>query len=188
MLAQLHQILCVIHFVPESPQVLFDSTGRKRMVRKHERVIGTLLVWIGVIVSMSMILDRLNYARVMMQNNWYYSGGVVTGASSEEALRLLEDHQELSQQVWSQVNQFAQVELLTYFPYLLLLGAVLLIGGVLSTMFIWRSVVVPEEVAEMVAEKQAEVQESERSLSSLLDDDGEINESNHTQKQRQAQR
>ena len=155
------------------------------MVRRRERVIGTLLVWIGVLISLAMILDRLNYARITMQNNWYYSGGVVTGASSEEALRLLEEHQELSQEIWMQINQFAQAELLAYFPYIFLLMAVLLVGGVLSTMFIWRSVVVPEAISEMVSEKQAEMREEEgRSL--VLDDDGELVE--HPLRQRQGQR
>jgi hypothetical protein len=160
------------------------------MVRKSERVIGTLLVWIGVLVSLSMMFDRLNYARVMIQNNWYYSGGVVMGAESTEAgLRILEDHQHLSQEIWMQVNQFAQAELLTYFPYLLLIGAALLLGGVLSTMFIWRSVVVPQEVSDMIAEKQAVIHEAEtaRSLSSLLDDDGEIADTNHQSAQTQRQ-
>jgi hypothetical protein len=160
------------------------------MVRRRERVIGTLLVWIAVLISLSMILDRLNYARIMMQNNWYYSGGVVTGTSStEEGLRILEAHQDLSQEIWVQVNQFAQAELLTYFPYLLLIGAVLLLGGVLSTMFIWRSVVVPEAINEMVAEKQAAMNEPETEHSLVLEDDGELADSNHhgPQKQRQGQ-
>lgn len=159
------------------------------MVRRRERVIGTLLVWIGVLISLSMIFDRLNYARIMMQNNWFYSGGVVTGASSEEAMRLLEEHQALSQDIWRQINQFAQAETLTYFPFIFLLMVVLLVGGVLCTMFIWRSVVVPQEVGDMIAEKQAIINEQEAEHSLVLDDDGEFVEVNHpvTHQQRQGQ-
>jgi hypothetical protein len=58
----------------------------------------------------------------------------------------------------------------------LLILIVLLTGAVLSTLFIWRSVIVPAGVNEVVAAKHAQSsdQADRRTLASLLDDDGEL--------------
>lgn len=144
------------------------------MVRKRDRVISTLLVWIAVVMAMAMIIGRLNWAAIEMRNFWYYSGNVVTGASQEEATQILQDINIFTGELSSQAQQIAQAELFVYLPYVLLIGAVLLIGGVLSTMFIWRSVIVPAEVSEAIAEKNAANQIAPRSIETLLDDDGEL--------------
>ena len=147
------------------------------MVRKRDRVIGTLLIWIGILFTMGMTLDRMSGISITMQNNWYNRGDVVTGASQEEATRLLETLQNINNELFVQVQQFTQTELMTYLPYFLIISAVLLVGGVLSTYVIWRSVVVPEAISEAIAaskEEDEEAQTDARSLASLLDDDGEI--------------
>src|SRR5262245_47511195 len=108
------------------------------MVRRRDRVVGTLLIWLAVVLALTMMIGRLNWAAIEMRNFWYYAGNVVTGASSEEANQLLNEISEITNQLASQTQQIAQTELLIYLPYILLITAVLLIGGVLSTIFIWR--------------------------------------------------
>jgi hypothetical protein len=144
------------------------------MVRKRDRVIGTLLVWIGVLISTSMVLDRLNYARLDLQNNWYYTGGVLTGVSSEEANEILQNVQSISTEIYFQTQNFVKAELFTYWPYFLLIIGLLLAAGVVSTLFIWRSVIVPAEVREMIAANDYGESQPARSLATLLDDDGEL--------------
>lgn len=147
------------------------------MIRKRERVIGTLLVWIGILIAMGMTLDRMNYINIRMQNNYYNSGSVLTGANQQEATQLLETLQIINSELFFQVQAFTRAELTPYLPYFLLICAVLLIGGVLSTYFIWRSVVVPEALSEAIAAQREEDERETsgvRSLANLLDDDGEI--------------
>lgn len=140
------------------------------MVRRRDRVVGTLLIWLAVLLSLTMIIGRLNWAAIEMRNFWYYAGNVVTGASSEEANRLLNEISQITGELSSQTQQIAQTELLIYMPYILLIAAALLLGGVLSTIFIWRSVLVPAEVSEAIAERHS----APRSIDALLDDDGEL--------------
>lgn len=146
------------------------------MIRKRDRVIGTLAVWIGITLAMGMILDRMNGIAINMLNNWYYAGNVVTGASPEEATQILQAFQTMADGLYRQVRGFAQVELLAYLPYFALLGLLLLVAGVLSTLFIWRSVIVPDQISETIAAGMSEddAQSPKQSLASLLDDDGEI--------------
>src|SRR5690606_41098710 len=98
------------------------------MVRKTDRVIGTLVIWIAVLVMMAWTLGRLTYPFVQVQNAWYHAS-VVTGATSEEALQIFEDLQHVNSELFLQVNQFAQAEMLNYLPYILLVSAILLAGG-----------------------------------------------------------
>jgi hypothetical protein len=147
------------------------------MVRKRDRVIGTLLVWIAVLISMHSIIQALNYAPVYLQNYWYYSGNVVVGPNSEEAMQVWQDFQSISSSLFAQTQQIARTELFNYyFPYVLFILAILLIGAGLSTLFIWRSVIVPAAMSEAIAAKNSESHEQTdaRSLASLLDDDGEF--------------
>lgn len=147
------------------------------MVRKRDRVIGTLAIWVAVLITVSMVIDRMNFARLNMQNNWYYSGSVVVGQDSEAAMQIWQDLQSISSEIFTQTQQIAQAELFNYyFPYILLILGVLLIGAVLSTLFIWRSVIVPAGVSEVVAARNAQSHEREdrTPVASLLDDDGEL--------------
>ena len=93
------------------------------MIRKRERVIGTLLVWIGILIAMGMTLDRMNGIHIWMQNNRYSSGNIVTGASQEEATQLLETLQSINNELFFQVRQFTFTELIPYLPYFALIGA-----------------------------------------------------------------
>lgn len=143
------------------------------MVRKRDRLIGTLVIWIAVFVAMSKIFDGLNYAPIWMQNYWYQSGGVVVGEDSATAMQIWEDFQSVSSGLFDQTRQIAQTDLFEYYlPYLLLLVLVLLVGAVLSTFFIWRSVIVPEAIASARRHEQSEP----TPVASLLDDDGELME------------
>ncbi|MEO8610824.1 MAG: hypothetical protein ABI690_23205 [Chloroflexota bacterium] len=142
------------------------------MVRKRDRVIATLIVWIGVLVAMSVILGRLSGAALDMQNFWYYSGNVVTGGSSEEALQALNSINGMMNQLQFQTQQFAQAEMFAYLPYVVLLSAIFLGGGLLSTLFIWRSVAVPAELAERVKDYKEFVPPPRTVVH--LDDDGEL--------------
>jgi hypothetical protein len=148
------------------------------MVRKQDRVIGTLVIWIAVSVILSMILDRLNYARLDLINHWYYSGAAVAGTTAEDATRILEELQQVGGDIFAQTQAMARAELLQYFPYILLICAVVIIGGVLSTLFIWRSVIVPAALHETLTQyhKQDAEQPVSRSLANLLNDDGELAE------------
>ena len=151
------------------------------MVRKRDRVIGTLLIWIAVLITMGMALGRLTgYPPMFLQNNWYYSGNVVTGASSEEATRILQEIQNVSQELFNEAQQFAQAEVFQYIPYVLLICGILLAGAVISTFFIWRAVLVPTEVSEAIA--AGDIPDRRRrtapeSLAKLLSDDGELHDS-----------
>ena len=146
------------------------------MIRKRDRVIGTLAIWLGILVVLGMILDRMNGIAFSMLHTWYHAGNVVTGASPEEATRILEAFQALNNDLFIQVRQFTQAEMLAYLPYFVVLAIILLAGGVLSTMFIWRSVAVPTQISEAITAHRAadEEQPTNQSLASLLDDDGEI--------------
>lgn len=147
------------------------------MVRKRDRVIGTLLIWIGILITMSMILDRMNSISLYLQNNWYNSVNVVTGADPAEATQLFENIQSISNDLYFQVRQIAFYELTAYLPVFVFIGIALLVAGILSTYFIWRSVVVPEAIRETIAAHQEEGNQepsSRQSLANLLDDDGEI--------------
>src|SRR5690606_3791461 len=128
-----------------------------------------------VLVMMAWTLGRLTYPFVQVQNAWYHAS-VVTGATSEEALQIFEDLQHVNSELFLQVNQFAQAEMLNYLPYILLVSAILLAGGVISTLFIWRSVIIPDAVSETIRASAAEADESSApdSLASLLDNDGEL--------------
>ncbi len=137
------------------------------MIRKIDRVVGMLMIWVGVFISMIIIMTRLSYAHLVASNYWYYAN-VVSGATSEQAMRINDDLSTIGQQFYMQAQQFAQAELLTYLPYILLVAAMLLAGAVLSTFFIWRSVLVPDSVTEaLVAE------DNRQSLTELLED-GEL--------------
>ena len=163
------------------------------MVRKRDRVVGTLAIWVAVLITVSMVIDRLNYARLNLQNNWYYSGSVVVGQDSEAALQIWEDLQSISSDIFMQTQQIAQADMIDYyFPYVLLILAALLIGAVLSTLFIWRSVIVPAAVSEVMAANSRNRDQADRTpLATLLDDDGELVEPvadvQPVQNQRQAQ-
>lgn len=148
------------------------------MVRKSERVIGTLMIWIAVPIAMLAALDRLNIVRVHMQNAWYHSTGVVTGAiSPEEGIQLMNELQQVNNDLYFQVQQFAGAEMFNYLPYLLLICAILLVGAIVSTMLIWRSVVVPEAMRQAIAAAEEDAEETaadHTSLASLLNDEGEL--------------
>ena len=139
------------------------------MVRKHQRVIGTLIVWIMTLIALGMMVDRMNYGHLSSMFNWF-NANVVTGASSEEALRILDSVQQVSSDAYSQANHFAQTALYAYTPYFLLICALLLVGASLATMFIWRSVVVTHSLPELHrTEDESETwAEPRRSLKSLL--------------------
>lgn len=142
------------------------------MLQKRDRVIATLLVWIAVLVALSMAIGRLSFIALDMWGMWYHPGSVITGATSEEAMRILNDFQTFNSELYNQTQQFARAEMLAYLPYVVLIGAVLLVGGVLSTMFIWRSVAVPAEVREAIA--AGKDQTIRRPEVFELDDDGEL--------------
>jgi hypothetical protein len=153
------------------------------MIRRRDRVVGTLAIWVTMLIAMGMMLDRMNIINISMQNAWYYAGSVVTGASSEEAMRILENLQHISNQYYTQTQQFARAELLNYFPLIIILCIILLAGAVVSTYFIWRSVAVPAEVSERIEARKS--QEATKSLAALLNEDGEIipePERNHRRK------
>ncbi|MBZ0286956.1 MAG: hypothetical protein K8I30_05035 [Anaerolineae bacterium] len=141
------------------------------MVRKRDRVIATLIVWIGVLVAMAVILGRLTGPGLEMQNFWYYSGSVVTGGSSEEAMQVLDGINKITNDLQMQTRQYAQAELMAYLPYIVLLSAFFLAGGMLSTFFIWRSVVVPGALMDKV-NLYKEIESEPRAVH--LDDDGEL--------------
>lgn len=143
------------------------------MVRKRDRVIATLVVWIGILIAMSAILGRFTGPGLDMQNFWYYSGNVVTGGSSEAAVEVLNNINNFTNDVQSQTRQFAQAELLAYMPYIILLSALFLGGGLLCTIFIWRSVAVPGELIERVNAYKESASAPEPHLVHL-DDDGEL--------------
>ena len=149
------------------------------MVRRHERVIATLLVWIAELLAVSFTFDRLNAIRVQIENAWYFSGGVIAAATSEEAAQVMEEFQRLSSEVYSKAQILARAELAAYYPYILLICAMLLLGGIISTLVIWRSVIVPDKLKDMVEayqEAEDDAQPAAQSLASLLDADGEIPE------------
>jgi hypothetical protein len=144
------------------------------MIRKRDRVVGTLAIWAGALIAMGMTLDRMNFINIQMENAWYYTGSVVTGASSEEAMKILEDVQQISNQYFTQTQQFARAELLAYFPLIVIVCMVLIAAAVISTYFIWRSVVVPVEVSERIEARKSTGEKSTTTLASLLNADGEI--------------
>lgn len=152
------------------------------MIRKHERIIATLLIWIAELIAIAFVLDRLTGVRVQMENAWYYSGSVVTGATFQEATQVMEELQSVTGSLFMHARTIAQAELMPYAPYILLICAILLIGGVLSTLFVWRSVIVPDRLKEMLntIENDEDLQSSAQSLASLLEDDGEVAESADT--------
>lgn len=141
------------------------------MVRKRDRVIATLVVWIAVFISMAVILGRLTGPGVDLQNFWYYSGNVVTGGSSEEAIAALDNLNKITAELQFQTQQYAQTAVFAYLPYIILLTIIFLGGGMLSTFFIWRSVAVPGELVERVKEYREGVPQP-RAVH--LDDDGEL--------------
>jgi len=114
------------------------------MVRRQERLIATLLVWIATLLALSAILERLLRPNLDMQNNWYYYAPVVTGENAEEASQAISRIQDISSSVYYQIQQFAHSELLQYSPAILFVSAAILLAAVLSTVFIWRSVIVLE--------------------------------------------
>jgi len=144
------------------------------MVRRRDRVVGTLAIWTAVLVVLGIMLDRLNIINLQMQNFWYYTGSVVTGGSSEEAMEALQSLQNINNQYYGETLKFARAELLNYFPLIIILCAVLITAAVISTYFIWRSVVVPAEVSERIEARKTAERESARPLSALLNEDGEI--------------
>ncbi len=113
------------------------------MVRRQERLIATLLVWIATLFALLAVLERFTRPILDIQNNWYYVSSVVTSQNPEEANQAINSIQEISNNIYFQTQQFANSELLTYSPAVLVVGAALLIAATLSTMFIWRSVIVP---------------------------------------------
>lgn len=150
------------------------------MVRRRERVIGTLLVWVMLLVSMGMLIDRLNYSRVDSVYHWFNASNVVTGADPAEAQRLIDSARELSNTVYLETRHFAQLELSSYTPLFILVFGLLLLGGVLATFFIWRSVVVPVAVADL---DLGQPERSTQPMRSLLSDDGELLDSDLPQAQ-----
>lgn len=146
------------------------------MVRKRDRVIGTLVIWIAVIAAMSRIFEVLNRAPFHLHNSWYASGSVLVGQDSESALRVWEDVQSMSSNIYTQTYQFIQTELFSnHLPYLLLIVAALLVGAVIGTLFIWRSVIVPAGMSESIVIRTRSNEREERPpITALLEDDGEL--------------
>lgn len=118
-------------------------------------------------ISMTVIVARLNYAHLMTSNYWYYAN-VISGTTPEQATRINNDLSSIGQEFSMQAQHFAQAELLTYLPYILLVTAILLIGGVLSTFLIWRSASVPDSISEVIT-----AEDTRQSLTELLED-GEL--------------
>ncbi|MAS38087.1 MAG: hypothetical protein CL610_29090 [Anaerolineaceae bacterium] len=140
------------------------------MVRKRERVLGTLIIWSAMLMMLVMLVERMTYPRIHMQNAWY-SYNIVTGATSEEATRILESFQTINSDIYNQLNGFAQAEMAGYLPYILLISGVLLAAGVISTLLLWRLAHVPASVRESM---DVHTQEDDTPLASLFDDDGEL--------------
>lgn len=113
------------------------------MVSRRDRVIGVLLVWIAICFGMAMALGRLAQPAINQYNVWYWNFPVVTGADPEQANEVIREMNAVSNDLFYQVQQFANAEILQYAPLILFTGATLLIGALLSTWFIWRSVIVP---------------------------------------------
>lgn len=144
------------------------------MIRKRDRVVGTLAIWLGAVIALGMMVDRLNIINIQMQNFWYYTGSVVTGGSSEEAMQSLQNLQSINNQIHMQTQQFARAELLQYFPFIAILCLVLIAAAVISTYFIWRTVAVPAEVSERIEARRSTGGKPTTSLATLLNEDGEI--------------
>ncbi len=145
------------------------------MVRKRDRVIGILVVWIGVFFGMAMALGRLAQPAINHYNVWYWNFQVVTGADPEEASEVIQGMQSVSNDLYYQVQQFANDEILQYAPLILFTGAILLIGALLSTWFIWRAVIVPEATSEEENSLKANLPFLHRTAeSAVVDDDGEL--------------
>lgn len=140
------------------------------MVRKRERVLGTLIIWSAMLLMLVMLVERMTYPRIHMQNAWY-SYNIVTGATSEEATRILESFQTINSDIYNQLNGFAQAEMAGYLPYILLISGVLLAAGVISTLLLWRLAHVPASVRESM---DAHTREDDTPLASLFNDDGEL--------------
>lgn len=114
------------------------------MVRRYERVIATLLIWIAVLVAFTGLIERFSRPIINFQNNWYYFSPVVTGADADEANQAISAVQNTSNQISHQIQAFTEAEILKYTPVLLIVGAVLLIAACVCTFIIWRSIVLPE--------------------------------------------
>jgi len=152
------------------------------MVRKRDRVIGVLLVWVAILIGMALALERLTDLAVNDYNLWYGNFQVVTGANPEEANQALNGLQSLTNDLFFQTRQLGYSELFRYAPMILFIGATLLIGAMLSTLFIWRSVIVPETAIPPEEENALKAKHHfsshrighEREVSAIVADDGEL--------------
>jgi hypothetical protein len=144
------------------------------MVGRRERVIGTLIVWVAVAIALVTTVGRFDWIYVYPNSLWFNPIGVVTGAASEDVGQLLSSLSTFTSELYTQMSQTAQMELLLYTHYILVVSAVLLLGGVLSTMFIWRSVIVPSTWSEKLSREKEQIEHQNRAVTVRLDDDGEL--------------
>jgi hypothetical protein len=136
------------------------------MPRRTQRLIATLLVWIAILFTAGTVVSRIASPPVNSWNAWYTYGNIVAEGDPEQANQLLTDIQQLANDVYQQSQAIAMGLYGQYALWLLVILAILLVGGVVATFFIWRSVALPV----MAAEAGNVLPAGKRRL---LEDDGE---------------
>lgn len=155
------------------------------MVRKQERLMATLIVWAMTGLGLLSVMERFTRPILDVQNNWYYVSSVVTSQDPEAATQAINNIHEVSNNIFFQIQQFANSELLTYSPAVLVIGAALFIAATLCTMFIWRGVIVPdiEDSSDKLALGKMKAQGSRLRNIDAHDDEHEIYDSEPTASQ-----
>lgn len=114
------------------------------MVRKYDRIVGTLLIWIAIPIAILTLLNYFLAPRIGWQNAWYWPVSIITTNDPEAAGRALQAIDEISYNIQTSLDQFARDEVWHYAPLLLLIMLTVLAAGALCTYFIWRSVRLPD--------------------------------------------
>lgn len=114
------------------------------MLRKYDRILGTLIIWIAILFSMYFLLGAFTYPRVSSQNVWYWPGNVVVSSDPDAANKAMQSLNAVSDKLYWTVDSFTRNELLAYWPALLVIAVILLAGGLVGTYFIWRHARLPE--------------------------------------------
>jgi len=142
------------------------------MPRRTQRLIATLLVWIAMLMTVGIVVSRIATPEVYPMNAWYPYGGMVTGTDPETANRLMQQIGAVTDGIWDSGRSLAMEYYGMYAVWLIAIVAILLMGGVAATYFIWRSAQLPDSVEQetpsvMAAGKRRLLEDADESAEML---------------------
>jgi hypothetical protein len=127
--------------------------GEINAMRGRDRLVATAAIWIAFAVVINMMIGTFtnlyaDFTGLWPNFNFYGSGGPTTEAEWTRMQEIMDQANQLSQTLTTQVNQHISAQMANNMPILVILSLALILAATLSTYFVWHKAhLEPEAVA-----------------------------------------